>query len=141
MADIDNALWRAETMGELLANAPRLEHPSLRSILIANLRACVDNVAGGNMDAFATVCQVSRSPLESHLISRSVPTIDILLRICRRLRIPIIAFLESDPRRAAAYWERARQSVDPAQMVSAFRPVEKVRLALLKRTARSRFRA
>jgi hypothetical protein len=138
--DIDDALWRAETVGELLANAPRLEHPSLQSVLIANLRACVDNVAGGNLDAFAAACQVSRSPFESHLTGRSVPTIDILLRICRRLSIPMIAFLESDPRRASAYWERARQSVDPTQMVSAFRPVEQVQLALLQRTRKTRSR-
>jgi DNA-binding phage protein len=132
MADIDDARWRAETVGELLANAPRLEHPSLQSVLIANLRAYVDNVAGGNLDAFAAACQVSRSPFESHLTSRSVPTIDILLRICRRLSIPVMAFLESDPRRAAAYWERARRSVDPAQMVPAFRSVEQVHFALLR---------
>jgi hypothetical protein len=132
MADIDKALWRAERIGELLANAPRLEHPSLHSVIIANLRACVDYVAEGNLDAFADACQVSRSPLQFHLSGKSVPTIDILLRICRRLSIPILAFLESDSRRADAYWERARQSVDPAQMAPAFRSVEQVRLALLR---------
>jgi hypothetical protein len=128
----DNARWRAETIGELLANAPRSEHPSLHSILVGNLKACVDAVAEGNLYAFAHACQVSRSPLEFHLTGKSVPTIDILLRICRRLSIPIIAFLESDSRRAAAYWEQARQSLDPGQIVSAFRSVEKVRLALLQ---------
>ena len=132
MSDIDNTLWRAEMIGELVAIAPRLDGPSLQSILIANLRACVDAVAEGNLDAFADACQVSRSPLESHLIGKSVPTIEIVLRMCWRLRIPITAFLESDSRRAAAHWERARQSVDPAQMVPAFRSVEKVRLALLQ---------
>lgn len=132
IADIDNARWRAERIGELLANAPRLEHPSLHSILVCNLKACVDAVAEGNLDAFAHVCHVSRSPLEFHLSGKNVPTIDILLRICRRLTIPIIAFLESDSGRAAAYWERARQSIYPAQTVSAYRSVEKVRLALLQ---------
>jgi hypothetical protein len=95
-------------------------------MLVGNLKACVAAVAEGNLDAFAHACQVSRSPLEFHLSGKSVPTIDILLRICRRLSIPIIAFLESDPCRASAYWERARQSVDPAEMVSAFRCVEQV---------------
>ena len=121
-----------ETIGELLASTPRLEHPSLHSVLVGNLRACIDNVAGGNVDAFAHVCQVSRSPLESYLNGKNVPTIDILLRICRRLSIPIIAFLESDSHQATAYWERARQSIDPAQMASAFRPVEQVHFALLR---------
>jgi len=132
MADIESALWRAETIGEMLAEAPRLEHPSLHSVLIANLKACVKGIAEGNVDAFAAACQVSRSPLESHLSGKNVPSIDILLRICRRLSIPIIAFLESDSRRAAAYWERARQSVDPAQMAPAFRSADQVRLALLQ---------
>jgi hypothetical protein len=47
-SDIDNALWRAVAIGELLAIAPRLEGVSLHSVLKANLRACVDVVAGGN---------------------------------------------------------------------------------------------
>jgi len=132
IADSDRALWRAEMIGELLANAPRLEHSSLNSVLIANLRACVDNVAGGNVGAFAATCQVARAPLEFHLTGRSVPTIDILLRICRRLSIPIITFLETDRHRSSTYWEQARRSVAPAQTGPAFRSVEQVRHALLR---------
>ena len=130
--DNDNALWRAETIGELMANAPRLDSPSLHSVLITNLRACIDAVAGGNVDGFASACHVSRTPLDFHLSGRNVPTIDFLLRICWQLRIPITAFLEKDSGRADAYWEQARQSVDTLQMASAFRDVEQVRLALLR---------
>jgi TniQ len=132
LADTDNALWRAEMIGELVASAPRLDGPSLHSVLIANLRACVDAVAGGNLHRFADACRVSRPPLEVHLSGRNVPSIDFLLRICWQLRIPITAFLENDSCRAATYWERARQSVDTMRMASAFRPVEQVHLALFR---------
>lgn len=128
----DNARWRAEMIGELVAIAPQLDGPSLHSVLVGNLKACVDAVAEGNLDAFANACQVSRSPLEFHLSGRNVPSIDFLLRICRRLSIPISAFLENDSCRAATNWERARQSIDPGRRVPAFRPVEQVRLALLR---------
>jgi len=131
-SDTDNALWRAVTIGELLAIAPRLEDVSLHSVFTANLKACVDAITGGNLYAFAGACQVSRSPLESHLSGKTVPTIDILLRICCRLGIPITAFLENDSRRAATHWERARQSVHHNRMNPVFRSVEEVRLTLLR---------
>jgi len=126
----DAALCRAEAIGELLAIVPRLEGCSLHSVLTANLRACVDIVTGGNVDAFARSCHVARSRLQSHLIGSSVPTIDVMLRICYRLDIPITLFLESDPRRAEPYWRQARKAVQHDRNIPARRTAEQVRLVL-----------
>jgi hypothetical protein len=91
MADIDDALWCVERISELLASAPRLEHSSLRGVTMANLRACVDNVAGRNVDAFAHVCRVSRTPLEFYLNGKNVPTIEFCCGYLLRDRDRIFA--------------------------------------------------
>src|SRR5207237_4432298 len=124
------ALCRAEAIGELLAVAPRLEGCSLHSVFASNLKACVDVVTGGNVDAFAGMCHVARCRLQSHLTGSSVPTIDIMLRICDRLDIPIAAFLESDVSRAEPYWRQARQAVQHDRHTPAFRSAEQVRLVV-----------
>lgn len=126
----DTALWRAESIGELLAIAPRLHDLSLHTVLTANLRACVDAVAEGHLDAFANECQVSRSAL--WLSGSHLPMIDTVLRICYRLGVPITTFLENDSRRADAHWKRARQTVQSDRMVPARRSVERVHHVLVR---------
>lgn len=128
----NTALWRAEAIGELLAIAPRLHDLSLHTVLTANLRACVDAVAEGHLDAFANECQVSRSALWHHLGGIHLPMIDTVLRICYRLGVPITTFLENDPRRADAHWKRARQAAQLDRMVPPFRSVERVHHVLVR---------
>jgi transcriptional regulator with XRE-family HTH domain len=125
----DRAVSRATAIGELFAAAPRLHGLSLHNVLTENLRACVNAVTGGNVEAFALKCHVARSVVHFYLRQSSLPTIEIVLRICCELKVPITAFLENDPNRAELHWKHARPVVEPR---AAFRQPEQVRLVLLR---------
>lgn len=104
----------------------------MHEILTTNLKACVDTVANGNLDMFAKICHISRTSFQLHLGGRSLPSLDMMLRICQELRVRLTAFLESDSQRAAAQWERTAQSIQQNRIHPSARPIEEVRLALLK---------
>ena len=125
----DRAVSHAKAIGELFAAAPGLHGLSLHSVVTANLRACVNAIAGGNAEAFAVRCHVSQSAVRCHLSQTNLPTIEVILRICCELNVPLTAFLENDPHRAELYWGYARPAVEPR---AAFRQPEKVRLVLLR---------
>jgi AraC-like DNA-binding protein len=123
-------VWRAKEIGELLACAPKLDSLPLGDVFSCNLRACVDAVARGNSSSFAKTCQVSSSAFRSHLLGNNLPTMDVLLRLCRRLDIPFTAFFETDQALASAYWKHAAQTVQHEQLAPAYRPAEQLRLLL-----------
>jgi transcriptional regulator with XRE-family HTH domain len=127
----DAALARTEAIGELLAIAPRLEGVSLHGVFTANLKACVDAITDGNMDAFARRCQVTRAPLHFYLSGSHMPTLNFVLRISYRLSVPLVAFLENDPLRADAYWKQTREALGDRH-VPARRSKQQMRLELLK---------
>ena len=66
------------------------------------------------------------------MIGQNLPTIDVILRICHRLDIPVTAFFENDARRAVARWERAKEAVQSDQVAPSTRSAEQVRLLLLQ---------
>lgn len=122
--------WRAREIGELLRCAPTLDSLPLSDILSCNLRACVDAVAQGNSSSFAKTCQVSSSAFRSHLLGNNLPTLDVLLRLGRRLDIPLTAFFETNQAVTRAYWKHATQTVQHEQLAPAYRPAEQLRLLL-----------
>lgn len=130
-------VWRASVIGELLASAPLLTSPLLGDVFSQNLRTCVDAVAQGNSSSFANICEVSRSAFRSHLLGNNLPTMDVLLRVCRRLDIPFAAFFEKDRSKTASYWKHAAQAVQHQQLAPAYRPAEELRF-LLHSAARER---
>lgn len=124
--------WYSEAVGELLAAAPRLKTPSLRAVFTTNFRACVSAVSEGNQLAFANTCRLSHSVVGRQMIGEKLITINVFFQICYQLRIPPSAFLESDPSRTVAHWERARQAVPRDRMAPLFRTVDQVRRALVE---------
>ena len=128
----DLALWHARAIGELLANAPRLNGSSLRSAFIANFRACVDAVAEGNQLAFARTCGVSPCAVNYQMGGKSLPRIDTLLRICYRLNIPLTALLEGDSIHLAADLAQAKDAVRSNRRLPLSRTPEQVRFVLEK---------
>jgi transcriptional regulator with XRE-family HTH domain len=126
----DVALWHARAIGELLANAPRLNGSSLRSAFMTNFRACVDAVAEGNQLAFARTCGVSPCALNYQMGGKSLPRIDTLLRICYRLNIRLTALLESDSIHLTADLARAKDAVRRHRQLPLSRTPEQVRRVL-----------
>jgi AraC-like DNA-binding protein len=126
----DETLWRANAVGQLLACLPEKDPTSLGRVFATNLQVCADTVFHGNVLAFAEACQVSPSACRSHVLGQYLPTIDVILRICYRLAIPITALFETDRHRAEAHWKTATEAVQPNRAHSR-RSLEQVRLLLI----------
>lgn len=128
--DIDFS--NAKAIGQLLAIVPDLNGLPLGTIFAANFRACVETVAEGSLRAFARVLEVPHRNLGSPLPGKRLPTIRTLLQSCQQLDVPITAFLESEPARAAGHWEHAKVQVRKRWAVSLYRTPENVRRTLEK---------
>jgi len=128
----DVALWHAKAIGGLLATAPRLNGPSLRTVFMANFRACVDAVAEGNRLAFARTCGVSPCFVHSQMFGKSLPRIDILLRICYHLKIPLTALLEGVSIAVAVDLLHAKDAIRKHRQLPLSRTPEQVRFVLEK---------
>lgn len=127
----DEALWRANAVGQLLACVPQIDPKSLGRVFARNLQDCVNTVFHGNVLAFAESCRVSQSACRSHVLGEYLPTIDVVLRICYRLGIPITALFEADRQRAEAHWKTAAVAVQ-GDRAHFRRPLEQVRLLLIR---------
>lgn len=88
--------WNARAIGDLLAFALEVESKTHIDVLRANLKHAVQEVSDGNCAAFAQRCKVSRSAFCSHLNGYHLPTLDVLLRICHQISVPIVALYKSD---------------------------------------------
>ena len=126
----DVALWRARSIGGLLAHAPRLNSSSLRTVFTANFRACVDAVAEGNRRAFARATRVSQCTVNYQMVGKSLPRISTLLRICYHLNIPLTALLESDSAHLAADLAQAKDAIRKHRQLPLSRTPEQVHLVL-----------
>ena len=126
----DVALWRARSIGGLLAHAPRLNSSSLRTVFTANFRACVDAVAEGNRRAFAGATRVSQCTVNYQMVGKSLPRISTLLRICYHLNIPLTALLESDSAHLAADLAQAKDAIRKHRQLPLSRTPEQVHLVL-----------
>lgn len=130
----DLELWCAQAIGDLLAIAPSLPETSRQTIFLTNLRACVDVVADGNLNALADACQVSRAALRSHLRGSLFPTLTLLVRMGYRLGVPLTTFFVSHPPQAMGQWERAQPIVPRERRGRANRSAEDVRRVLVEAT-------
>lgn len=128
----DLALWRAKAIGGLLATAPRLNGSSLRTVFMANFRACVDAVAEGNRLAFARASCISPCAVHYQMVGKSLPQIGTLLRICYHLNVPLTALLESDSIHLAAGLAQAKDAIQKNRKRPLSRTPEQVRFVLEK---------
>jgi hypothetical protein len=88
--------WKVRAIGDLLAYAPEVQSKTRIDVLRANLKHAVQEISDGNCGAFAQRCKVSRTAFGSHLNGCHLPTLDVLLRICHQIRVPITALYQSD---------------------------------------------
>jgi DNA-binding phage protein len=102
-------LWRANAVAELLAAAPQLDISG--AAFKANLRACIQDVAEGNVLAFAEVVQLSRPGLDRLTYGKGLPEMATLLQICHRAGVSLAVFLASHPVPDAATWDQLKQAL------------------------------
>jgi DNA-binding phage protein len=102
-------LWRANAVAELLAAAPELDISG--AAFKANLRACIQDVAEGNLRAFAKAVQLSRPGVDRLINGKSLPELATLLQICHTAEAPLAVFLADHPVADAATWDQLKQAI------------------------------
>ncbi len=117
-------VWLANQLGGLLAASPALAHTDQRPSVV--LEALVQAVCGADLGAygrFAQIVDVHVNLLCHWRKERTLPTIQMLLRISARLAIPLAALLLGDTRPRAhsslsrRAWAPRRQLRRPQSMV------------------------
>jgi len=125
-ADIAQALsgW----IGKLLAITPQLDQPS-NDVMWANLKACVQDLAGGNLTLFTRAAGMGVAATVFWLQGRKRPSLNSISRVCTRFGIPLFRFLTEMLSSGDPDWEHARQIVlahqtrpRPAFIISQNRP-------------------
>jgi DNA-binding phage protein len=124
-------LWGANAVAELLAVAPQLNISG--AAFKANLRACIHDVAEGNLLAFAKAVQLSRPGIDRLTYGKGLPELATLLQICHRAEVPLAVFLADHPVADAATWDQLKQALQTGRKgcrVPLARSREQVRAAM-----------
>ncbi len=95
-SDFKRDIWIAESIGDLLAAAPRLKGTRLREHLRTNLSTCIESATFGNLLAFADITRTSRGALRYWVSGTHRPQIGALLRMCYQIGVPVAQLL-GDP--------------------------------------------
>ncbi|BAY33689.1 TetR family transcriptional regulator [Nostoc carneum NIES-2107] len=86
-------IWIAKTVGELLAQSPYLAFMPSKDSIAKALCAYVDQVAEGNIAAFARQLQIPRNTVWLWCKGQNLPSINALLQICYSLKISVLDFI------------------------------------------------
>jgi TniQ len=84
----EDETWSCTQVGGLLAMLPRVNPAAARESFRCSLVTYLEQVAGGNVLALAQHIRCPHSILRNWLDGATVPRLENLLRICRRLNIP-----------------------------------------------------
>jgi hypothetical protein len=85
-------LWKAESVGSILANASSITSPP-REQVIRSLKLCIDNLSWGIVSRFASQFEIPLERLQSWLGGNRRPILQTILRITYRVGISPLAFL------------------------------------------------
>ena len=124
--------WSCAQVGSLLAMLPSIDPVAARESLRRTLTIYVEEVAGGNILAVTEYTQCSGPMLHGWLAGAAVPRIENLLRIARRLNIPLASFFAAaGPASADIAAARQAVSVYGKHRLSSCRRRREIRQALL----------
>ena len=129
-------LWVAENIGALLARAASFVHPPQADALRENLLACINDLADGNHSALARALCLHECCFRRWL-SRGVPGINSLMRVCFRLGFSVERFLTKRLNTEEPHWERAREIVRQSGLLGPRRPSQADVKLVLQRALRS----
>jgi DNA-binding XRE family transcriptional regulator len=94
-SELEQQIWVAETVGDLLAAAPSLSSAPEKENIARALSAYADKVTGGNIAAFARALNVPRNTMHLWCNGKVIPQIDACLRICYQLGLKLSALFTS----------------------------------------------
>jgi hypothetical protein len=90
--DAEEQLWKAKSVGELLANAPGIAVP-VREQVARSLRYCVNSFSGGRVSRFASQFEVPLKPLQGWLRGERIPILKTILQLTYKFNTPLLPFL------------------------------------------------
>ncbi|NJL10330.1 MAG: hypothetical protein HC908_09635 [Calothrix sp. SM1_7_51] len=93
---MDDWTWQSfvtEQIGEILALAPYLMHPPQKENIAQKIEQCILLFSRGSAKAFADLMYLSPSVPLDWRHGRALPVLNLLLRVCYRLSIPLLDFL------------------------------------------------
>lgn len=85
-------LWKAESIGELLAHAPNITVPA-RQQIAKSLRYCINNFSEGRTSHFASQVGLRLKNVQNWLRGERLPILQAVLQITHRLGVQLIPFL------------------------------------------------
>lgn len=85
--------WVVNTVGELLAIAPRLQQPMPSERVAQAFRTYVKQMTEGNIAAFARMLQIPKNKVWMWETGKVLPQLNILLIVCYCLRTSVLDFL------------------------------------------------
>jgi hypothetical protein len=86
-------IWVVETVGDLVAAAPRLSELPSRAKIAEAINACVNQMAGGNAASFSHELQMWESQTWRLQHGHGPVTIDLLLKICHHAGVSLVRLL------------------------------------------------
>lgn len=124
-------MWAAREVGQLLASAPQAQ-PTGRKNLQTFVARFIDSFFEGNVLAAADAAGCRRVSFHNWYTGRTAPRIDLLLRLCFELNIPLASLTTSHTAetKEAAFGKRAAAAARRRETAPQ-RTAEQIRQALL----------
>ena len=118
--------WITETLGTVVAHLPSVQGGPRRRRIRLVINHVVERLTGGNIAAFARLLGLSRNTIENWCQGKRIPEMDMLLRLCYRLKLPLDEVLFQDaethqpclqtPFPGTCFQPRKRTAIDKEQI-------------------------
>jgi transcriptional regulator with XRE-family HTH domain len=118
--------WVTETLGAVVAQLPSTQGCHKRDRIRLAVNHAVEQLAGGNIAAFARLLDLPRNTVENWCQGKRIPEMDMLLRLCYQLNLSLceVLFLEvealqprlQDSVPEARFQPRRRTAIDKEQL-------------------------
>jgi transcriptional regulator with XRE-family HTH domain len=88
--------WVVESIGELISSAPSFESIPAKENIAKSFSLVIDMVTYGNAAEFARLMGIPKNTIWMWQKKKALPLIDMLLKICYRLEISLLDFLNAE---------------------------------------------
>lgn len=92
-ANFQDALWVAHRVGELLSQTALSSSQLAKENISRMFELVINEVTDGNMAAFARLLNIPKNSLWMWCVGRSLPQLDLLLKVSHLLQISVVDFL------------------------------------------------
>lgn len=94
--ELKKLIWKADSLGSLIALTPKVNLSPSRDIFISNLNSAINVVTEGNVSNFASLLQMPKNTVWGWSRGKVFPSIDALLKIAWLLKISLADLLTKE---------------------------------------------